>query len=132
VTWPADGLSTLLSRSVISNAGTDLSAWANSSLLSGDLAEAIATHKTEHDVIVLGSVSVVHALAERDLVDECRIMIFCDLVGHGTKLFAADTVPAYLRLVSAETVGPAVLMHYERRPSNFDSLTIPSAVAPRR
>ena len=117
--WPnrTDDFSTAMNRIpklVISKTGTDLSAWAHSTPLSGDLADAVATHKAEHDVVVLGSASVVHALAERNLVDEYRILIFPDIVGQGTKLFTADTVPARLRLVSAETAGPAVLMRYER------------------
>ena len=99
---------------VFSNAGTDLSAWANSSLMTGDLVEAVTTAKPTMTSSSLGSASVVHALAERDLVDEYRIMVFPDLVGHGTKLFTADAVPTHLRLVSAETAGPAVLMRYER------------------
>ena len=65
-------------------------------------------------VIVAGSTSVVHALAARNLVDEYRILIFPELVGQGTRLFTHQTVPAQLRLVSAEIVGPAVLNRSER------------------
>jgi hypothetical protein len=36
------------------------------------------------------------------------------VVGHGTKLFTSKTAPTRLRLVCAETVGPAVLIYYER------------------
>jgi dihydrofolate reductase len=99
---------------VVSRSLTDLSAWANSSLLTGGLLEAVGKQKTERDVIVVGSASVVHALAERDLVDEYRILVFPDLVGRGTKLFTAQTTATRLRQVSAETVGPAVLARYER------------------
>jgi dihydrofolate reductase len=99
---------------VVSHAETDLSAWANSSPLLGDLAPAVAAKKAEHDVVVVGSVSVVHALAAQDLVDEYRIMVFPDLVGNGTRLFTAGTAPTHLRLISAETAGPAVLTRYER------------------
>jgi dihydrofolate reductase len=52
---------------------TDLGAWVNSSLITGDLFEAVAEQKTQRDVIVVGSASIVHALALRDLVDEYRI-----------------------------------------------------------
>ena len=93
---------------------TDLSAWENSSLITGELPEAVAKQTTERDVIVAGSASVVHALAEQNLVDEYRILVFPELVGQGTKLFTNETVPAQLRLVSAEIVGPAVLTRYER------------------
>jgi dihydrofolate reductase len=117
--WPSrtDGFSAAMNRIpklVVSRSLTDLNAWGNSSLLSGDLLDAVAKQKTERDVIVVGSASVVHALAERDLVDEYRILVFPDLVGRGTKLFTAETTATRLRQVSAEIVGPAVLVRYER------------------
>jgi dihydrofolate reductase len=117
--WPnrADDFSATMNRIpklVVSRGSPDLNAWANSSVLNGDLIEAIGKAKAEYDVIVVGSASVVHALAEHNLVDEYRIMVFPDLLGHGTRLFTDETVPTRLRLVSAETAGPAVLMRYER------------------
>ncbi len=59
---------------VVSRSLTDLSAWENSTLLSRDLLEAVAEQKKERDDVV-GSASVVHTLAERDLVDEYRILL---------------------------------------------------------
>ncbi|MGH9072524.1 MAG: dihydrofolate reductase family protein [Acidimicrobiales bacterium] len=117
--WPerTDEFSAAMNRIpklVVSRSVTDLSAWENSSLIAGDLAEAVAEQKTDRDVIVVGSASVVHALADRDLVDEYRILVFPDLVGHGTKLFPTATAPTQLRLLSADAVGPAVLRRYER------------------
>jgi riboflavin biosynthesis pyrimidine reductase len=56
----------------------------------------------------------VHTLAEQDLVNEYRLMVFPELVGRGTRLFTAETTPTRLQQVSAETVGPAVLVRYER------------------
>ena len=52
---------------VASRTLTDLSAFPNSSLMDGDLAQAVEKQKTERDVIVMGSASVVHALAKREL-----------------------------------------------------------------
>jgi hypothetical protein len=40
--------------------------------------------------------------------------VFPDLVGLGTRLFTGETAPTRLRQVSAEGVGPAVLVCYER------------------
>ncbi len=99
---------------VVSHSMNDLSAWENSSLISGDLLDAVAEEKALRDVVVLGSASVVHALAAKDLVDEYRILVFPELGGQGTKLFTSQTAPAQLHLVSADTVGPAVLIRYER------------------
>ncbi|MGH3470671.1 MAG: dihydrofolate reductase family protein [Nocardioidaceae bacterium] len=117
--WPnrTDDFSAAMNRIpklVVSHTVPDLSAWENSSLITGVLADAVAKHKTDHDVIVVGSASVVHALAEGDLVDEYRIMVFPDVVGQGTKLFPTTAASTQLRLLSADPVGPAVLMRYER------------------
>jgi dihydrofolate reductase len=58
------------------------------------------------DIVVIGSGSVVEALAEEELVDEYRLLVFPTAVGFGRRLFAARHD---LELVSAERVGPAVL-----------------------
>jgi dihydrofolate reductase len=118
--WPnrTDDFSAAMNRIpklVVSRSVTDLSAWKNSSLLSGDdFLDAIEKQKTRHDVVVVGSASIVHALAERDLVDEYRVLVFPDLIGRGTRLFTAETAPTRLRQVSAEVTGPAILVRYER------------------
>lgn len=117
--WPTrtDEFSLAMNRIpklVASRTAADLSAWGNSSLIAGDLLETVCQQRASHDVIVTGSASVVHALAEADLVDEYRILLFPDVVGHGTKLFTGKAAPTRLRLVSAETAGPAVLIRHER------------------
>lgn len=117
--WPqrTDDFSAAMNRIpklVASRTITDLSAWQNSSLLTGDLVHEVTKQNTEHDVIVSGSASVVHALAKHNLVDEYRLLVFPELVGRGTKLFTADTVPVGLRLLDAETAGSNILMRYER------------------
>jgi len=99
---------------VASRTRTDLSAFPNSSLMDGDLAQAVEKLKTERDVIVMGSASVVHALAQRDLVDEYRILFFSSALGAGTRLFAAGATPAHFRLASAEMSGQEILARYER------------------
>jgi dihydrofolate reductase len=117
--WPTriDEFSTAMNRIpklVASRTLNDLSGWGNSSLITGDLLAAVATHKAEHDVIIAGSASLVHHLAEMGMVDEYRILVFPELVGHGTRLFTSQVPPTQLHLVCAETIGPAVLMRYER------------------
>jgi dihydrofolate reductase len=117
--WPAraDDFSANMNRIpklVASHTVTDLSAWENSSLLSGNLIAAVAKEKTERNVVITGSASVVHTLAERDLIDEYRIIVIPELVGRGTRLFTTETTPCRLRQVSTEPIGQAVLMRYER------------------
>jgi dihydrofolate reductase len=91
---------------------TDTSAWGNSRIVDGDLVDAVK--REQRDVIVAGSLSVVHALMAEDLVDEYRLLTFPTLLGTGEPLFPAGGPPAYLECLSAEQVGAAVLARYRR------------------
>lgn len=73
--WPArtDDFSTRMNeipKRVVSRTLTDVGAWANSALLTGDLLDEVRRLREERDVIVIGSTSVVHTLAGHGLVDE--------------------------------------------------------------
>jgi len=97
---------------VASRTLTDASAWANSRVIDGD---AVDTVKRERrDVIITGSLSVVHALMAADLTDEYRLLIFPTALGTGERLFPAGGPPTYLECLSAERAGAAVLARYER------------------
>jgi dihydrofolate reductase len=91
---------------------TDTSAWANSQVLDGDLAGTVAAER--RDVIIAGSLSVVHKLMAKDLIDEYRLLTFPTIAGNGDRLFPAGGAPTYLEMVSAEQVGAAVLTRYQR------------------
>ncbi|MFF7470659.1 dihydrofolate reductase family protein [Streptomyces sp. NPDC008092] len=91
---------------------SEVSAWANSRLLDGDLLDAVKTER--RDVVVMGSIGVVHALAEADLVDEYRLLTFPTVLGAGRPLFPAGGPPAELECLSAERVGATVLTRYRR------------------
>ncbi|NUR92100.1 MAG: riboflavin biosynthesis protein RibD [Nonomuraea sp.] len=99
---------------VASRTVTDASAWANSSVMEGDLVDAVAREK--RDVIVTGSLSVVRELMAADLVDEYRLLIFPTVLGVGDRLFPASGSPVFLECLSAEQVGAAVLTRYRRQP----------------
>ncbi|NUW39414.1 dihydrofolate reductase family protein [Nonomuraea rhodomycinica] len=73
---------------------TDVSAWASSKVVDGDLLDAVG--REERDVIVAGSRSVVHALMTEDLVDEYRLLAFPVILGAGERLFPGGRPPAYL------------------------------------
>jgi dihydrofolate reductase len=85
----------------------DVSAWQNSVLLQGELAEAV--EREERDVVVIGSVGVAKQLAGHGLVDEYRLLVFPSVAGEGRRLF--DTA-AHFELVSTTQVGPAHLSTY--------------------
>ncbi|MEV4312144.1 dihydrofolate reductase family protein [Actinocrispum sp. NPDC049592] len=96
---------------VASRSLTDVSAWANSSLLQEELVDVVAKRKEHQDIVITGSASVVAGLRAHDLVDQYRLMIFPIVLGEGRKLFER---PLDLRLASAEQVGQAVRVVYNR------------------
>jgi dihydrofolate reductase len=117
--WPGrtDDFSQAMNRMpklVATRTRTDLSAWQNSSPMSGELLDAVEQAKADRDVIIAGSASIVHALTEHDQVDEYRILYFPTALGSGIPLFSPRAAPVQLRLLSAEASGPAILARYER------------------
>jgi dihydrofolate reductase len=91
--------------------------WSNTTVLAGDLADAVAELKRNHegDVVVHGSAQLVQSLVERDLVDELRLMVFPVVLGTGKRLFGETTDTKRLRLASTQTVGDGVvILVYER------------------
>src|SRR5215469_7224420 len=96
---------------VASRTLTDASGWANSHIV-GDPIEAAKAER--RDVIITGSLSVVHPLVAADLVDEYRLLTFPTILGTGERLFPAGGPPAQLECLSAEQSGAAVLSRYGR------------------
>jgi dihydrofolate reductase len=89
--------------------------WQNSTVLQGDIAEAVAALKQEDgaDVHVIGSAELVRTLIEQGLVDELRLMIDPLLLGGGKRIFRDDGSLRPLRLVHSEvTTTGAILATY--------------------
>ena len=84
--------------------------WNNSTVLKGDVAEEVAKlkQKLEGDIVVHGSVQLVQALLEHDLVDELRLMVFPVVLGTGKRLFGETSNKKPLRLVDSKVVGDGV------------------------
>jgi dihydrofolate reductase len=97
---------------VATRANTDTSAWPNSRVTGGDLIDAVTRER--RDVITTGSLSIVHALMAKNLIDEYRLVTFPTILGTGEQIFPGGSPPAYLECLSAEQAGPAVIAHYER------------------
>jgi dihydrofolate reductase len=92
-------------------------AWNNSTVLEGDLTEAVADVREKHDgdIVVHGSVQLVQALLEHGLVDELRLMVFPVVLGSGKRLFGETTDKVPLRLVDSKAVGDGVaILVYQR------------------
>jgi dihydrofolate reductase len=115
--WPGrdDPFSTRMNtvpKLVASRTLTDASAWANSQIIDGDLVDAVKHER--RDVIVTGSLSIVHTLMDQDLIDEYRLLTFPTILGTGRRLFPAAGLPAFLETLSTEQRGAAVLTRYRR------------------
>jgi dihydrofolate reductase len=98
-----------MDKIVVSRTLTDVGAWANSTLLDGDLLEVVRERVQHQDVVVVGSGSVVDQLVAHDLVDEFRLVVFPLVVGKGHRLFDGATAPLDLELVSSEDAGGGAL-----------------------
>jgi dihydrofolate reductase len=89
--------------------------WQNSTVLQGEVPQAVAALKQEDgdDVHVIGSMHLVQTLIEHDLVDEFRLMIDPLLLGGGKRVFGDDGVQRPLQLVDHQvTTTGAVLATY--------------------
>ena len=84
--------------------------WSNSTVLEGDVAEAVAKVKREQegDIVVHGSAQLVQTLVENDLVDEFRLMVYPVVLGTGKRLFGETRDKKPLRLVDSKIVGDGV------------------------
>ena len=91
--------------------------WANSTVLEGDLADAVGELRDQHegDVVVHGSAQLAQALLDEDLVDELRLMVFPVVLGSGKRLFGASGKKP-LRLADAKAVGDGVTILVYNRP----------------
>jgi dihydrofolate reductase len=91
--------------------------WNNSTLITGDVAEYVATLKSEDgpEIQVHGSPGLVQTLLEHDLIDEFRLWIFPIVVGTGKRFFGAGAIPAALKLVDSKVSKTGVTINvYER------------------
>jgi dihydrofolate reductase len=91
--------------------------WNNSTLIQGDVAEAVGRLKEQPggEIQVMGSGDLVQTLMEHDLVDEYRLWVFPVVIGAGKRLFGRGTLPAAMKLVDTKTSSTGVAIHtYER------------------
>ena len=86
--------------------------WQNSTLLRGDVAEAVSALKAEEgdDLHVIGSPGLVQTLIERSLVDELRLMIDPLIIGGGKRLFRDGGPARPLRQVSSQATSTGAII----------------------
>jgi dihydrofolate reductase len=85
--------------------------WQNSTLLKGDLAEAVNELKARpgKNIGMSGSATLVRSLLEKGLLDELRLLVHPLVVGSGAKLFPEGTTPVNLELVDSRTFSTGVI-----------------------
>jgi dihydrofolate reductase len=86
--------------------------WTNTTVLDGDLVDAVAKLRNELDgeIVVHGSARLAQTLLENDLVDELRLMVFPVVLGTGKRVFGESSDKTPLRLVDSKTVGDGVVI----------------------
>jgi len=91
---------------VVSSTLTDPD-WNNSTVLDGDVVDAVSKLKQELDgeLVVYASRPLVHTLLEHDLVDELRLIVYPVVLGAGERLFGETSDKKPMRLLSTQTVG---------------------------
>jgi len=105
---------------VVSSTLSDADAsWGPTTVLRGDVPEAIRALREKEGGIALveGSAQLVQTLAQHDLVDGYRLMVFPVILGSGKRLFRGEMpAPGKLQLTSAQSVGKGVLTLTLQRP----------------
>jgi len=94
---------------VVSSTLSDPS-WTNTTVLQGDLAEAVSKLKrdVDGDIVVHGSAQLAQALIEQGLADEVRLMVFPVVLGEGKRLFGPTSDKRPMKLTESTTVGDGI------------------------
>jgi len=116
-TGPDAAIASLFNRipKYVASRGMPQLEWANSTLLSENLAAEVAELRRHHEhVHVIGSLELVQTLLRERLFDRLDLWVFPLTLGQGKRVFAGGTVPSSLRLLEppiASGTG-AVLLRY--------------------
>ena len=90
--------------------------WTNTTVLEGDVGQAVAKLKEDidGDIVVHGSARLAQTLLDLDLVDEVRLMVYPVVLGAGKRLFGDTGDKKPLRLTDSKIVGDGVaILIYE-------------------
>ena len=93
--------------------------WQNSTLIKGNLAEAITRLKQQpgKNIGVAGSPTLVRSLLQNDLLDELTLMVHPVVVGSGKRLFKEGDNLKRLKLIDSQTTrtGVVILTYQPRK-----------------
>jgi dihydrofolate reductase len=90
--------------------------WANTTVLSGDLAEEVGALKRqfEGDILLAGSARLAQSLLAADLVDRINLMMFPIVLGTGKRLFADGTDSTGFTLTGTQQAGSTAIVTLRR------------------
>ncbi len=86
--------------------------WNNSTLITGDVVQAVRDLKGQDgpEIQVHGSSNLIQTLLKYDLIDEFRLWIFPVTIGKGKRLFGEGTQPVGLKLIDTKTSTTGVII----------------------
>jgi dihydrofolate reductase len=118
--WPAQvgrdetGVAAYLDRvqKYVVSSTIDDPGWEPTTVLRGPLAPAVAALKSApgRDIVVTGSITLVHGLVAEGLVDEYRLFVYPVVVGRGARLFEDATGVPALELVESRAFRSGVVL----------------------
>jgi dihydrofolate reductase len=100
-----------VAKYVVSNTLID-PGWERSTVLSGDIGHNVRELKSMpgRDIVVTGSITLVHALIPLGLVDEYRLFVYPVVLGRGARLFEDATNVPKLTLVESRPFRSGVVL----------------------
>lgn len=100
-----------VSKYVVSNTLSDPQ-WENTTVLRDDLTEEVRRLKAQpgQDIVVTGSITLVHELIRARLVDEYRLFVYPVVLGQGKRLFEDAISMPKLELLEAEPFRSGVVL----------------------
>lgn len=116
--WPQQGAGSPIAAAlngipklVASNTLESADAWANSDLVSGDVARELARLKETEggEISITGSGTLVRSLLEAGVLDELRLLVHPIVLGAGARLFDDQTARVPLTLLDSRTLSTGVL-----------------------
>lgn len=115
--WPAqtsdNDMATMMNsipKYVVSTTLTQADEWSNSSVISGDVAQAIADLKQQEgkNITISGSPMLVRSLLRHGLLDELHLILHPVVVGSGKRLFPDGSDGQTLKLLDSKTFSTGV------------------------
>jgi dihydrofolate reductase len=90
--------------------------WSHSRRVGGPADVARLKGEVDGDLVVFGSGGLVGALAEHDLVDEYRLLLFPVILGAGKRMFGDGSPLTHLTLTASTTTSTGVVLLTYTRP----------------